>query len=136
MFVSVKLIETSIIKETKVSKPIIGQKVLGNFNIGKKDAFHVASIVANSRSIVKPGDHVRFYSDGFRVEVCDQKVSQGIVDPFLPVGDIYPLELFWVLMHPDHVKNLTHQFEVFNPDEEEDFRLYDDDNDYPEEDCC
>lgn len=81
---------------------------------GKRDAFHVAAVLVRTWDNLKPGDSVVF--DGYdftRVAKSDPENRHGIVDPFLKELDID--DLFWVLLEPELVDKLNHNFEIQIP---------------------
>ena len=82
---------------------------------GQRDAFHVTALLVQSYEKLKPGDSVVFIDDNFdHVRACLEGQSRhGVIDPFLE--KIEPYDLFWVLLLPEFVNNLTHKFQVNVP---------------------
>ena len=80
--------------------------------LGQKDAFHAPCIMVQSHEKLKPGQYIRFTEKLNKVISCDtQPYSDGIVDPFLEFM-IPPNTKFWMLLNPEIISNLTHNFQI------------------------
>jgi hypothetical protein len=89
--------------------------------VGRKDAFHIPSVLVTTNHDLNPGQDVRFTDDDCdAVEPCERNKRQAIVDPFLTKDQIEK-SAFWVFIDPDLVSNLTHEFEIKGIGEPEDF---------------
>lgn len=95
----------------------IGQ-IDNNEVLGKRDAFHVPCILANSPQDLKAGDKVRFIDDTYKsvikVPRHENLNPHGIVDPF--VKRFKKWEQFLVWLMPETVVKLNHNFELNMPD--------------------
>jgi hypothetical protein len=86
---------------------------IGEAQLGERDAFHVPCILARSLYTVQGGQSVLFTDEQLRQadpSMANLDNRHGIVDPFIKIAN--PGEMFWVLLNPNLVTKLNHQFEV------------------------
>ena len=80
---------------------------------GRRDAFHVASVLVRSDELIGPKDNVRFTDQSFqKVVPSGVEDRHAIADPF--VKEIKIGDLFWVMLIPGSVEDLTHLFVIRN----------------------
>lgn len=93
----------------------LGQiEIVGEAQLGRRDAFHVAAVLVKSEFTLGSGVSVRFEDDSFTKVVPILSASttrHAIVDPLLETA-VEAGELFWVLLMPDLAHSLHHQFEL------------------------
>ncbi len=79
---------------------------------GRKDAFHVPAVLATTDDVLEAGDNVVFFGDPSRVVVEEsaKRGRHGVIDPF--AKEVGPGKLFWVILDPSIVSDMTHQFDV------------------------
>ena len=76
-----------------------------------RDAFHVPCILARSRSPIWPGQSVRFTDAECEfVEPCPRNARHGVADTILECELIPAMTYFWVMLNPNLVQGLTHNF--------------------------
>ncbi len=81
--------------------------------LGKRDAIHVAYIIAECDICLPPGTSVQFTDNNLiKVESCSDSERHGITDPFM-TG---PSNLVTVLIEPKYVNQISHNFDL-NVDE-------------------
>lgn len=106
---------------------------LGIGEPGRRDAFHVPSVLATSRETLKPGDSVRF-SGTWDAVSCAREVRHGVVDPFVDVKLLNEAgSQFWVLLEPGVVSDMVHHFQLNAPGMPEDVdtaESYDEEDDW------
>jgi hypothetical protein len=81
---------------------------------GRKDAAHSATVMVTSDTQLFPGTKVKFKDNAFTQVSYDHHTSQdyhAIVDPFIP-GFVTTGVHFWVIIRPDLVDKLTHNFDL------------------------
>lgn len=83
---------------------------------GTRDAVHCPIVIVSSKEYpvkLSPGDWVKFTDDKFtKVEKCEKRDADGIVDPFLETVDCY--ENFAIMLVPHTTQGLFHSFDI-NP---------------------
>lgn len=89
-------------------KPRLGLLAVGE--LGKRDAFHTPGVIVTSRMTVEAGERVRFTSHE-QVGPCGIYDAQAVVDPWIK-GKVKPGDKFWVLVNPELVGQVVHQFEI------------------------
>jgi hypothetical protein len=90
---------------------VINKKnVLGKapFDLGTKDAIHVAIVAVRAGQLVQPGQ--RCGLNEHREAVPNEK-GVGVADPFVK-GPILTGTSFWLLMAQDEVPNVQHVWEL------------------------
>lgn len=92
----------------------LGESVKETSVIGRRDAFHVAAVLCTSEDRLYAGDSVHFVnlSLGTVERSPMSSMRHGIVDPFHSPAKG---ELFWVLIDPQHVGDITHHFTLRLP---------------------
>jgi hypothetical protein len=106
-----------------ISKPIPGQTFPLDA-LGRKDAFHVPSVLVTSHIPIIPGANLRFTDDEHtQVESCEYHERQAVADPFLKI--VQPNTAFWAFVAPELVSDLTHDFQILSEPEDD----YDEDYD-------
>jgi len=73
----------------------------------KRDAIHVAVAPAIAGETLWPGDKVGFNHD--RTMTTNTKVFVGVVDPFS--NKLQRGERFWLILFPQTVQNLRHEWD-------------------------
>lgn len=75
----------------------------------QRDAIHiaVAPVVANEKLF--PGQDIGFVIEGNTERVGVSKNPIGIVDPLLK-GPVYPEQPFWMLLYPQTITSLRHEW--------------------------
>lgn len=93
----------------------IGQ-IVTEGQAGRRDSFHVPSVLVTCDCVVEGGQSVRFVDDTYSLvrPVKHGEDRHGIVDPFIgdSHGDAEPGQLFWVLLVPSLVTQLVHHFDL------------------------
>lgn len=89
----------------KNDAPKLGQIIEGE---AFRDAIHIAVTPILSGSKCYPGDHVGLLPDG-RVSV-KATPAIGIIDPYLPAQAIHEGEKVWLLMFPNTITGLRHEW--------------------------
>ncbi len=79
--------------------------------LGRRDAFHAPSVLVQADEPHWPGESVRLLP-GHKAERATGADRHGVIDPFLPSALIPPGRLFWVMLLPDLVDDLTHSFGI------------------------
>lgn len=77
------------------------------YELGDKDAIHVAIVSVRAGAAIAPGAKCNLNAD--REAVCDEK-GVGIADPFLK-QTILKGESFWLLLNQDEIPNVRHQWD-------------------------
>lgn len=105
--------------------------------VGRRDAFHVPGILSYCNLSVRAGDYIKWYElsnpKSSLCQLASKDDYHGIVDPFLK-GPIMPGTMFWGLVRPELVSNLTHHFDVGVPVAIKPDPIDDDDDD--DDDSC
>lgn len=79
--------------------------------LGERDAFHVPCVLTSCDYNIAGNTNVKFVDKSLtKVTSCGFVDRHGIVDPFLSQANSG--QLFWVLLNPNLVTKLNHQFEV------------------------
>lgn len=89
------------------SKPRLGQ--ISTEELGRRDAIHVPAVLVCSMATVNAGANVRFVDHQTVMPTATK--AQAVADPWLN-RVVNPGEQFWVLVNPDLVDQVTHQFEI------------------------
>lgn len=84
-----------------------------------KDAIHVATLTAKAGQTLYRGDWVKLNKDNVAVE-CEPENALGIVDPFFADYSIEPDEWFTIVVKPETVTKMRHEWELVHPTEPDD----------------
>lgn len=87
----------------------LGKIVTDKTQLGRRDAFHAPCVLVSSNCHIRPGEPLCFY--GSVVVPADGGEKHGIADPFVK-SLILPNQLFWMLLDPAFVGELTHYFTI------------------------
>lgn len=102
-----------------MSKNKLGQ-VVTTGSSGDRDAFHAPGVLVTAEVTVTPGSNLRLApGSSLRVIPCSEAQRQGIADPFIK-GDITRGQKFWMLLQPELVEGLTHNFTLKGIDDDGD----------------
>jgi hypothetical protein len=90
----------------------MAENILGQLakTVGKKDAIHIAILSVSCYEELVPGMHVKYIYNG-KVEACDIDVATGIIDPFLKEEIIPAYTPVQMLLLPNTVTGLRHEWE-------------------------
>ncbi len=94
-----------------MSKIAFGSKP--EFDLGYKDAVHMpcVAVTCQGQEEIVPGADIRFTSST-TVTNCNERAKRhGIADPFME-REVYEGEVFWVLLVPEVVGPLNHQYDL------------------------
>lgn len=87
------------------------QQTIGTFHNGQydRDAIHFAVVSVLAKEALKPGQHIGYDKEGWRVTATPPAPYKliGIVDPFLPT-DVEPDQRFWMILYPNTITGLKH----------------------------
>jgi hypothetical protein len=102
-------------------------------DIGAKEAFHVAAVLAKFveawNGTAVPGMPVKFIDrDKKFVCVCQETDAHGFISPYIKTEIWSGRVLFWVFLKPECVNELHHEFTINVP-------LLDEDREWNENDC-
>lgn len=86
------------------------QFMLGKtFDVGRRDAIHIAVAPVVAVTFLAPGEHIGFVEAPERVGRNYVGSPLGIVDPFLQ-KPVSPGERFWMFLYPNTITSLRHQW--------------------------
>lgn len=76
--------------------------------VQKRDAIHIAIAPVLAGEVLKPGQPIRMQKDRSRTAIAKDEPI-GIVDPFLK-EDVQPGQQFWMVLYPETVTGLRHDW--------------------------
>lgn len=84
--------------------------------LGRRDALHLPAVMVKSPRIIRVSGFKQWvrFSNTEMTEVIPteiQSLADGVIDPFL-MADVFPGEMFWVLVDPRKVGEVTHRFDL------------------------
>lgn len=92
--------------QTSMSHPKLGTLPEGK---QRRDAIHIAVAPVLAGQVLKPGQPIRLQRDRNRTAIAKDDPI-GIVDPFLK-EDVQPGQQFWMVLFPDTVQGLRHDWQ-------------------------
>ena len=88
-----------------------------NTYLGRRDAFHCPAVLVSSGDVIKPGQRVKFSPDSKTMVIAAKEWAwQGVADPFSTESEFPAGHMFWMLLAPGMVIDLTHHFNISGVD--------------------